>query len=102
MVSCNAMTHAGEVLLAWSPATPDSGRQFTATADQHQAATYTVAGQEISMKGGTSGPGTIPLAEITDLPKQTLTIRGVLGDDTIVFPFGDLPATARKSLSACF
>jgi len=97
--------------LAWSPAVPEQGRLMSAAVDGKAPIAYKIEGLEKNGNGqaGTSGPGSIVLSatqlratQVMPLPAQTLTVRNVFPDETVVFPFDDLTQAVRQELSACF
>ena len=98
------IARAGEIQLEWAPGVPPVPRTITAALDAGEPVPYKVDGHEkmANGTGGGSGPGAIVLSAIEELPEQSLTIRGLFDDETVVFPFGSLPAAARRDLSACF
>jgi mono/diheme cytochrome c family protein len=113
-VTCRADTHEAGMQLAWSPGVPKKGQVLSALVDGRALSAYTVDGTE-KMGNGTdlsSGPGSIFLysthkspegaGSAMALPAHTLTIRDAFPDETVVFPFEDLPQTTRQALSACF
>jgi hypothetical protein len=107
-VTCSLNTHEAEVELAWSPAVPKTGQVFSAFVDGKALSTYKVEGTEKMGNGqdGSSGPGSIVLSAAgkpaMSWPAQTLTIRDAFPNETVVFPFGDLPQSDRQALSTCF
>ena len=102
-LTCHVETHTGEMQLAWSPGVPQSGRTMSAEVDGKLLSTYKVEGTEKmgNGAGGASGPGATMLDKMP-LPAQTLTISQLFPNETVVFPFGALTATARQELSTCF
>ncbi len=101
-VSCRADTHEAGMELAWSPGVPKTGQVLSTLTDGKALSTYKVEGTEKMGNGSdlSSGPGSIVLNPT--LPVQTLTIRDAFPDETVVFPFGELPQAARQGLSKCF
>jgi hypothetical protein len=106
-VSCQPATHRGSVELTWSPNVPKAGQIMSAEVDGNRFATYKIEDEETmgNGMGGKSGPGAIslfPAGRSAPLPLETLKIRDVFPGQAVVFPFRDLPASARRALSACF
>jgi len=106
-VSCRPATRAGSVELTWSPNVPSAGQIMSADIDGKPFATYKIDGEETmgNGTGGRSGPGAIslyPAGKSTPLPLETLGIRDVFPSQAVAFSFRDLPAPARRALSACF
>jgi len=102
-LTCRADTHDGEIQLAWAPGVPARGQVISAAADGNPPLPYKIA--------AASDPGDLVLYATEDpaspkflapLPAQTLTIRNVFPDETVVFPFDALTPAARQALSACF
>jgi hypothetical protein len=102
-LTCRNDARDGEMQLAWSPNVPSNGRVMSAAADGQAPVTYKVEGTEKmgNGTGGTSGPGSIILKTMP-LPARTLTISNLFDDQTVVFPFSQLPSAARQALSTCF
>jgi len=110
-LTCRPDTHEGEMQLSWSPGGPPEGQEMTAAVDDTTPVTYRIEGKEQMATGGTSGPGAVILYTTAGtsgpsklpkaLPEQALTVSNVLPNQKIVFPFADLPATARRDFSAC-
>ncbi len=113
-VTCRVDTHQAEMQLAWSPGVPKQGQVLSAIVDGKPLSTYKVEGTEKMGNGtnGSSGPGSIVLYPATSnsgsaklatgLPADTLTIRDVFPNETVVFPFGELTPSDRQDLSSCF
>jgi hypothetical protein len=101
-VSCHADKHKGAIHLEWSPGVPKQGQMMSASVDGTAPLTYKIEGTETMGNGqkGTSGPGAVVLG--TPLPGRTLTIDNLFPEETVVFPFTELPAATRRQLSACF
>ena len=87
--------------VAWAPV-PKAGT-LSAVVDGNPPVNYKVDGAEKMGNGSqaTAGPAALSLAPAM-LPSRTLTIGNLFPDETVVFPFGDLPQAARQSLPACF
>ena len=102
VLTCDSRSHQGVMQITWSPAVPMNGTEMTVTADTGAPATYKVQGTEKMGNGadGSSGPGAVPLNG--PIPQQSLTIRGAFPNETVVFPFTDLPGAARSELANCF
>ena len=98
---CNADTREGEMQVAWAP-TPRAGTLIAAV-DGNPPVNYKVDGAEKMGNGSqaTAGPAALSLAPAR-LPSRTLSIGNLFPDETVVFPFGDLPQAARQSLAVCF
>jgi len=94
-LTCRADTRKGEMQLAWAPGAPSAGREISIAADGMTPLTYKVGRQ------GEPGPGDVAL-DRTTLPEQTLAVSNVMANQTVVFPFGDLPHPVRQALSPCF
>jgi hypothetical protein len=110
-VTCQPDTRQAVMELSWSPIPPKSGQVFSALMDDAALSTYAVEGAEKmgDGSGGNAGMASVVLyasaaaAKSTmPLPERTLTIRGALADETVVFPFAELTQTDRDSLAACF
>jgi len=101
-LACNAATQQGEMQLAWSPA-PKTGILSVAV-DGMTPLTYKAEGSERmgdGSKATPAGPAAIDLSPIP-WPARTLTISNLFPNETVVFPFGNLPRSARQALSTCF
>lgn len=103
-LTCRADTHEGEMQLAWSPATPKDGQMMSVSLDGKAPVMYKIEGTEKMGNGaaGSSGPGDIVLNKDASLPAQSLTVRDLLPNETVVFPFDSAPKQAREALAACF
>jgi hypothetical protein len=103
-LTCHLDTHASEMQLAWSPATPKSGQMMSVAVDGKAPSTYKIEGSEQmgNGTGGASGPGAILLNATKLLPARTLTIRNLFPDETVVFPFDGPAQNARHAVAACF
>jgi len=102
MVSCNSATHEGSVQLAWAPS-PRNGT-LSVSVDGSEPALYQVEGRE-KMGNGTAaitGPAATVLSGIRSLPRKSLAAGGLFPNESVEFPFGELPEQARQSLAACF
>jgi hypothetical protein len=88
--------------LAWSPL-PATGVLF-AVVDGARPLTYAVEGSETMGNGSpvAAGPAALDLAPRAPMPKQTLRIVGPFPNESVEFPFAELPPDARQSLAACF
>jgi hypothetical protein len=110
LLSCDAATGEGEMQLAWAPL-PKTGTLFAAV-DGGASLAYNVEGTETMGNGSpaTTGPAAISLYESKKgsqgqrmlLPVTTLDIANLAPNESVEFPFGDLPQSARQSLAACF
>ena len=111
IASCNPATKEGSLQVAWSPIAQYG--QLAVSVDGKPVRSYRVEGTE---KWG-NGSGTIQhslaavmLAEsragqpasTLPLPAQSLTISGLFPDETVTFPFANLPEEARDALAVCF
>lgn len=94
-LTCRADVHDGAMQLAWAPGGPPPGRDIFVSVDGTTPLTYNVGGN------GKAGPGDVVL-HTTTLPEHTLTVSNVLPDQTVEFPFDNLPQSARQSLTDCF
>jgi hypothetical protein len=105
ILTCRAATHEGEIKLAWANGVPEEGRPITVAVDGKAPFTHKVEGGR-KQGNGAYGPGATilyPNSETTMLfPTQTLTIRNLFPDETVVFPFENLSPAVRRDLSACF
>ncbi len=116
-LTCRADTGEAEMQLAWSPDVAKDNTVLTAAVDQRAPVAYKVAGQETYGNGmaGTSGPGAVVLYTTQNaknagsesssgaiLPSQTLTVRNLFPNETVVFPFNELSQGVRQELSVCF
>ena len=92
-----------EAHLAWSPGVPQQGTAVSAIVDGRARLAYEIAGLEPMGMGSDlkSGPGSMILIAMP-IPEQTLTVKGVFGDETVEFPFGALNQKARKTFLKCF
>ena len=106
MLSCNPTTRQSEMQLAWSPE-PQTGRTLNASFDGQPSLAYPIEGREKMGNGTTAqtGHAAVSLSEghpRLALPRKSLTIRDLFDNESVDFPFTDLPANARRQLSACF
>ena len=105
ILTCRMATHEGEIKLAWANGVPDEGRQITIAVDGKTPFTHIVEGGK-KQGNGTHGPGATVLypntASKLPLPRQSLSVGNVFGEETVVFPFDNLSPTVRRDLSACF
>jgi hypothetical protein len=113
-LTCDVGTHEDGMQLTWAPGVPEVGSVMSAVVDGKAPVTYKVEGSEKMFHGATgmSGTGAVLLYATTEnsgmpklmkpLPEQTLTVSGLFGDETVVFPFGGLTPAVRQALSACF
>jgi hypothetical protein len=109
VVSCDPPTRAGEIRLSWSPM--PAATTLIATVDQSRGVSYRVEGTEKMGNGlpGETPPASVVLYEsnmrggtsIISLPRQTLRVTGVF-DDTVEFPFANLPPAVRRATAPCF
>ncbi len=110
VLACNAATHEGEMQLAWAPV-PKMGTLSVAV-DGRAPFTYEVEGTEKMGNGSqaTTGPAALSLYESKKdsqsqsmlLPAKGLRITNLFPNESVEFPFGNLPQTARQSFAACF
>lgn len=110
IVSCDTASREGFLQLAWSPI-PASG-VLAVAADKKGKVRYDVQGREKMGNGSkavTSGIAALALAEgkgnvpaRLPLPDESLTISELFADETVVFPFSNLPGNARHGLESCF
>jgi hypothetical protein len=100
VLTCNEATQEGGMQVAWAPV-PKTGTA-SVSADGKPPVTYAIEGTEKMGNGNDVmlGPASIRLYQ-TSMPAQTLTIVTHSPDETVVFPIGDLPQTARQTLSKC-
>jgi hypothetical protein len=101
LVACNTATHEGTMQLSWAPA-PKSGTLWAAV-DGNPPVEYKVEGLEKMGNGskGTTGPAAINLPA-SPLPVKALRISNLFPNESVEFPFSDLPQAARLSLAACY
>lgn len=95
LISCGPEGQKGVVQLAWSPEAQIGS--LTAAADGAAGVRYAV--------GGPPALAAIELSEGRNdyaLPKQSLRVKDLFPGETVVFPFADLPHSARQGLEACF
>ena len=100
VIACNTATHEGGMQLAWAPvpklgtlsATVDGGTPLVfkveSTEKMGNGSQTITAGAAISLSQNPSIP----------LPAKTLRIANLFPNESVEFPFGDLP----QSLAACF
>lgn len=101
-LTCGAGTEA-RMFVSWAPASPAKDVVLSAEADGDAPSTYKIDGSEARFIGTTGKSGTgVTVLDGMPLPERTLTVRGAFPGDTVVFPFGELPAQIRRQLSACF
>jgi hypothetical protein len=100
ILTCRVATHEGEIRLAWANGVPDEGREITVQVDGQAPFKHKVDGGE-KQGNGVNGPGATVLSNMP-LPTQSLTIRNVFPDETVVFPFEGLSEPVRRDLGACF
>ena len=105
ILACRVATHEGEIKLAWANGVPEEGREMIVAVDGKAPFTHKVEGGK-KQGNGTNGPGAIILYPNPQtnmpFPTQSLTIKNVFPDETIVFPFENLSQTVRRDLSTCF
>ena len=104
LVSCNALTGAGEMQLSWSPQ-PQTGRTMTVTSDNGAPVEYKIDGKESMGNGATvqSGHASVILSGgKLGFAKQSLTIRDLFDGEEVIFPFAELDVKARAELGKCF
>jgi len=113
-LTCYVDTREAEMQLAWSPGVPQTGQLISGAVDGKALFTYKVEGSERMGNGSdvNSGPGAAILYTTKKdsaaprfampLPAQTLAIRNLFPDETVMFPFGALTPTVRQTLSTCF
>ena len=101
VLACNAATHEGTMQLSWAPA-PRTGTLW-ASVDGKPPVEYKVEGMEKMGNGskGTTGPAAIGL-DASTLPAKALRIANLFPNESVEFPFGDLPKAVRQSLAACY
>ena len=101
VVSCNAAAHEGSMQVAWSPV-PQRGT-LAASVDGNAAVRFEVEGSE-KMGNGSSAVtnGLAALMLDLPLPAENLTIKDLFPNETVVFPFTNLPKDARREFTACF
>jgi len=100
ILSCRVATHEGEIRLAWANGVPDEGREITVQVDGKAPLTRKVDGGK-QQGNGDNGPGATVLSNLP-FPTQSLTIRNVFPDETVVFPFEGLSEPVRRDLATCF
>src|SRR5262249_10861828 len=118
-LTCRTDTHEAEMQLTWSPE-PAAGQAISAAADSRAPLTFALRGREKMGNGAkkadgtdsTSGPAAAVLYTTNPnsgapnlsmpLPAETLAIRNIFPDETVVFPFDRLTAGMRQALSTCF
>jgi hypothetical protein len=97
VLDCNAATHEGEMRVALAPA-PKTG-VVSGAVDGGSAVPYEVQGAAaISLYGLTKDGKMQPIA----LPAKTLRLTNLVENESLDFPFSDLPASMRQSLAGCF
>jgi hypothetical protein len=106
ILTCRVATHEGEIKLAWANGVPEEGREITVEVDGKTQIAHKVEGGK-KQGNGSGGPGATVLypngSEASmPFPTQSLTIRNVFPDETVVFPFENLGKTVRRDLSTCF
>jgi hypothetical protein len=86
--------------LAWAPV-PTTGT-FSVSADGDTHGPYGVEGKEKMGNGVGASPG-LAAHVLPDamLPSRSLVVRDLFPNETVEFPFGDLPPEARMSLRPC-
>jgi hypothetical protein len=106
VLACNPETRAGEMQLAWAPMSMRG--VLSVAADGNAPKTYQVEGVENMGNGmkGTSGPAAVTLQTAKDgtlaLPARSLKIAGLFPNQSVEFPFTNLPDSARQAVSPCF
>ena len=113
LLSCNVESHDGDMQLSWAP-TATTGT-LNISLDGKPPLTFLVEGSEKmgNGQGSATGPAAITFFETKGvnqqngdpklaLPLQTFTVSNLFPDETVVFPFSELPQQARVSLSRCF
>jgi hypothetical protein len=106
-VSCSASTHEGEIKLFWSPGGPERDQEMVAAIDGNGEFKFRADGTERMGTGGTTNSGSLVLFATAPkfgmaLPAKTLTMSNLIDNETVAFPFADLPQPARQALSPCF
>ena len=106
ILTCRPDSHEGEMKLAWANGVPDEGREMTIEVDGGSHWTHRVTGGK-EQGNGKYGPGStilFPNLEKTHVPfpVESLTIRDVFPNETVVFPFESLDRAVRRNFSACF
>lgn len=103
IVNCRTDTHEGQILVAWSPASPSKTQVSSVTVDSNAPFTFSVEGSEkkfFTGALGTMGTGATILS--IPLPAKILTVSDIFPNETVSFPFDQLTQPVRQSLSACF
>ena len=111
IASCNAVTHEGELQLAWAPMA-QSGR-LAVSVDGKAAVQYPVEGSEAMGNGSglvLHGLAALVLAATkrggpptgVPFPAERLTITDLFPGNTVSFSFAGLPDDARREFMACF
>jgi hypothetical protein len=105
ILTCGVATHEGEIKLAWANGVPEEGREMTVAVDATTPFTHKIEGGK-KQGNGMNGPGVTVLYPNPEtnmpFPTQSLTIKDVFPDETVVFPFENLSQTVRRDLSTCF
>jgi len=106
ILTCRVATHEGEIKLAWANGVPEEGREITVEVDGKTQIAHKAEGGK-KQGNGSGGPGATvlyPNGPETSMPfpTQSLTIRNVFPDETVVFPFENLSQPVRRDLSMCF
>ena len=110
VLACNISTHQGEMQLAWAPV-PKTGILSVAL-DGKAPLSYKVEGTE-KMGNGSQvmadraaislyDSAKTPKSPGMPLPAKTLRVSNLFSNESVEFPFADLPLTARRQLAACF
>ena len=102
VLSCNAVTHEGEMQVAWAPV-PQRGTMSVAV-DGNAASVHKVDGTEKMGNDNpiTTGPAAVALSEVKTLPSKSLRVAELFPGEAVEFSFSDLPGDARRSLAGCF
>jgi hypothetical protein len=98
-VACSAVSHKGEIKLAWAPGGPMTGQEISAAADGGARRTY--KNETHASMGNKSGPGDIWFSA-TPLPNESLTVSNLVGGETVTFAFSTLDRSVRRAFAECF
>ncbi len=105
ILTCNAETLEGGMLLTWAPGVPANGTELAASADGRPLGTYKIEEgfEKKVFKGavGTMGTGAVIL-DSNALPERSVTVTDFFGRGPVAFPFDSLDGAALQGLSPCF
>jgi cytochrome c551/c552 len=114
-LTCHLDTHDAEMQLSWAPYNAQRASVMSSVVDGGVPFVYNLEGAKSEKMGNgvsaANGPASIMLYSTKEhagtnlvqwLPLQTLTIRNVFPNHTVVFPLDDLTPAARQGLSTCF